>query len=218
MQAEKQLYKTEGFLEGNNNVIWHPHKVSREERSQIKKHRSCVVWFTGLPSSGKSTIAHELEYRLNNVGIHTYVLDGDNVRHGLNKDLGFSTVDRKENIRRIAEVARLFADAGILTITAFISPFSEDRRFARVLIGEEDFIEVYTKCPVEVCKKRDPKGLYKKAIAGEIRNFTGVTHPYEEPKEPEILIETDKLSIEECVEKILYYLKDKRYIAGNKDE
>ena len=195
-----------------NCIVWHPHRVSREDREKIKNQKACVLWFTGLPSSGKSTIAHELEFIFNKRGIHTYVLDGDNVRHGLNKDLGFTTEDRKENIRRIGEVAKLFVDAGILTITAFISPFIEDRKFARSLVGEGEFIEIYTKCSLSVCEKRDPKGLYKKAIAGEIKDFTGISHPYEEPSSPEILLETDRLSIEECINKILTYLQEHKII------
>jgi len=195
-----------------NCIVWHPHRVSREDREKIKNQKACVLWCTGLPSSGKSTIAHELEFIFNKRGIHTYVLDGDNVRHGLNKDLGFTTEDRKENIRRIGEVAKLFVDAGILTITAFISPFIEDRKFARSLVGEGEFIEIYTKCSLSVCEKRDPKGLYKKAIAGEIKDFTGISHPYEEPSSPEILLETDRLSIEECINKILTYLQEHKII------
>ena len=196
----------------NNNIVWHEHQVSKQNRQEIKGHKSCVLWFTGLSASGKSTIAHELEFRLNNMQVNTYVLDGDNIRHGLNKDLGFSSEDRKENIRRIAEVTKLFADAGILTIAAFISPFRQDRKFARDLTKEE-FIEIYAKCSLSVCKERDPKGLYKKAVAGEIKDFTGISHPYEEPLEPEILLQTDQLSLEECVDKILDYLQQKQIIS-----
>lgn len=194
------------------NIVWHPHRVSQKDREKIKGHKSCVIWFTGLPSSGKSTVAHELEYTLNKKGMHTYVLDGDNIRHGLNKNLGFSKEDRKENIRRIGEIAKLFVDTGIVTIAAFISPFREDRETVRNLVKTGEFIEVYTKCPISVCKERDPKKLYEKAMAGEIKEFTGVSHPYEEPFNPEILLETDKLSVEECVGRILVYLKSYNFL------
>ena len=191
-------------------VVYHPHKVTKSDRSSIKGHKPCVVWLTGLPASGKSTIANELEYVLNrHYKAHTYLLDGDNIRHGLNKDLGFSKEDREENIRRISEVAKLFVDAGLIVITAFISPYRKDRNFARSLVEENEFIEVYVKCPVSVCEQRDPKGLYKKARAGEIKGFTGVDDPYEEPENPEIILETDKMSVEECVQKIVDYMQQK---------
>jgi len=196
-------------------IVWHSHKVNRKDRAKVKGHRSCILWFTGLPSSGKSTIAHELEFVLNKYDIHTYVLDGDNVRHGLNKDLGFTSEDRKENIRRIGEVAKLFVDAGILTITAFISPFIEDREIARGLVKQGEFIEIYTKCPLSVCIERDPKSLYKKAMAGEIKEFTGINHPYEEPVQPEIMLETNKLTVDESVDKILDYLRRYKMITIN---
>ena len=195
-----------------NNIVWHNHKVNREDREKIKRHRACLLWFTGLPASGKSSIAHELEYVLNKKRIHTYVLDGDNIRHGINQDLGFTARDREENIRRIGEIARLFVDTGILTITAFISPFIKDRVKARSLLKEGEFIEIYTKCPLSICKERDPKGLYKKAMAGQIDNFTGISHPYEEPLHPEILLETGQLTIDECVNKILTYLQHNKII------
>jgi len=195
------------------NVVWHEHKVGRQRRQAIKDHKSCIVWFTGLPSSGKSTIANELEHTLNNMGVHTYVLDGDNVRYGLNKNLGFSKEDREENIRRIGEVAKLFVDAGILPITAFISPYRKDRQAVRDLMKEGEFVEVYVKCPVAVCMDRDPKGLYKKAIAGEIKDFTGVNNPYEEPLDAEVVIETDKLSVGESVDKILDHLISRAIIG-----
>ena len=193
-------------MNSDRNIIWHPHKVSKESRGKINKHKPAMLWFTGLSGSGKSTIAQELDCYLNSKGFHTYVLDGDNVRHGLNKDLGFSSEDRQENIRRIGEVATLFVDAGLITITAFISPFNEDRQAVRNLVNGREFIEIYTKCPLDVCKSRDPKGFYKKAIAGEIVDFTGISHPYEEPHNPEILLETDKLSINECVREIVKHL------------
>jgi adenylyl-sulfate kinase len=185
----------------NNYVIWHNHKVSRVDRERIKMQKACIFWFTGLPASGKSTLGHELEYVLNKRKYHTYVLDGDNVRHGLNSDLGFDRKDRRENIRRVGEVAKLFVDAGIIVIAAFISPFQEDRMFVRGLVERGEFVEIYTKCSLSVCKKRDPKGFYKKALSGEIKGFTGVDSPYEEPSNPEILLRTDKLSVEECIKK-----------------
>ncbi|KPK41442.1 MAG: adenylylsulfate kinase [Omnitrophica WOR_2 bacterium SM23_29] len=194
------------------NIVWHPHRVNQKDREKIKEHKSCVIWFTGLPSSGKSTIAHELEYGLNKRGKHTYVLDGDNIRHGLNRNLGFSREDRKENIRRIGEVVKLFVDAGIVTIAAFISPFRKDREAVRNLLKDGEFIEIYTKCPIEVCMERDPKNLYKKAMAGEIKEFTGISQPYEEPLNSEIMLETDKLSVSESVNKILNYLKSHKII------
>lgn len=194
------------------NVIWHAHKLKRIERQKIKKHKSFVLWLTGIPSSGKSTVANKLEYILNKNAIHTYVLDGDNIRHGLNKDLGFSRADREENIRRIGEVSKLFVDAGVVAITAFISPFKKDRNNARKLFKKGEFIEIYVGAPLQMCIKRDPKGFYKKAIAGKIKNFTGISGPYEKPESPEIALDTDKLSIKESVDKILKYLKKKKLL------
>jgi len=194
-------------------VIYHPHKVTKSDRTALKGHKPCIIWLTGLPSSGKSTIANELEYLLNKeYKAHTYLLDGDNIRHGLNKDLGFSKEDREENIRRIGEVAKLFVDAGLIVITAFISPYKKDRDFARSLVDDGEFVEVYVKCPVEVCEERDPKGLYKKARAGEIKGFTGVDDPYEPPENPEVVVETDKMNVKECVDKIVDYLKNRGII------
>ena len=189
-------------------VYWHPHKVSKEDRQRIKGHKSAIIWFTGLSGSGKSTLANELEYRLNKLGIHTFLLDGDNVRHGLNSDLGFSPEDREENIRRVGEVAKLFVDAGLVVLVSFISPYRKDRRRARSLVEPDEFIEVYVKCPLEVAEQRDPKGLYKKAREGVIQDFTGISAPYEEPENPEIIVETDKLTIDESVRKIFNYLKN----------
>jgi len=189
-------------------IYWHEGRVTKEDREKLLKQKGVVIWLTGLPASGKSTIARELEWRLYNMGKLAYVLDGDNIRHGLNSDLGFSPEDRKENIRRIGEVAKLFADAGIITITSFISPYREDRERARKLLKEGEFIEVYLKCPLEVLIERDPKGLYKKALAGEIKEFTGISAPYEEPLNPEIVLETDKETVEESTEKIISYLKE----------
>ena len=202
------MYK---FNEEKNNVIPIAHKIKRSDRERIKNQKACVIWLTGLSGSGKSTIANELEYQLNKMNYHTYLLDGDNIRNGLNSDLGFSDKDRKENIRRISEVAKLFLDAGIITITAFISPFIEDREKAREIIGE-DFIEVFVDTPIEVCIKRDPKGLYQKALNGEIKEFTGINSPYEKPKNPDIHIETAKTNISLSVALIIKYLNEKGYI------
>jgi len=193
-------------------IIPHTGRITRKDRERIKGHKSFILWFTGLSGSGKSTLAHRVEELLYEQGIHTYVLDGDNIRMGLNKDLGFSEEDRRENIRRIGEVAKLFVDAGIVVLTAFISPYRRDREFVRNLVNDGDFIEVYVKCPLEVCEQRDPKGLYKKARAGIIKNFTGIDDPYEEPENPEIVVETDKMSIDECAQKINSYLKEKKLI------
>jgi adenylylsulfate kinase len=196
------------------NIVWHDHRVTKAERRKLNNHSSCVVWFTGLPSSGKSTIASEVEYQLCTRGLRTYLLDGDNVRHGLNKNLGFSPEDREENIRRIGEVARLFVDAGMITFVAFISPYRKDRQKARKLLEDDEFIEVYVKCPVAICEQRDPKGLYQKAKKGEIKEFTGVSAPYEEPLDPEIVLETDRFSVVESVNKIIRHLEDKGLISS----
>ncbi len=197
----------------NKFILYHSHKVSKLDRIRIKNHNPCAIWLTGLPSSGKSTIANELEYVLNSkYKVHSYILDGDNIRQGLNKDLGFSREDRAENIRRVAEVAKLFVDAGLVVITAFISPYKKNRELAKNIIGKDEFIEVYVKCPLDICEQRDPKGLYKKARAGEIKNFTGISDPYEEPDNPDIVLETHKLTVSECVNKIIDYIKGKGII------
>ncbi len=193
-------------------VVWEDRYVKREERNRAYGHKSGVVWLTGLSASGKSTIAHYLERRLFEEGVKVYVFDGDNIRHGLNSDLGFSEEDRKENLRRIAEVAKLFVDAGILVLAAFVSPFQKDREMVKKIIGPQDFLEVYIKCPVEICEKRDPKGMYKKARQGIIPNYTGISSPYEEPKKPDLIIETHKISIEEAVDRIYTLLKEKGWI------
>lgn len=197
------------------NLYWHEQSVSVDERRNNNKYKSCVLWFTGLSASGKSTIANALCEQLHARGINTYVLDGDNVRHGLNKNLGFSPEDRKENIRRIGEVSKLFVDAGLIVMTAFISPYCEDRDNARMLLKEDEFIEILVQCPLCECEKRDPKGIYKKALKGEIKEFTGISAPYEEPKNPEIVLETDKLSIHQCVQTVLNYLDKNKYITLN---
>ena len=190
------------------NVTWHEHKVSKEEREKLLKQKGIVLWFTGLSGSGKSTIANEVAYKLHTMGHMTYVLDGDNIRHGLNKDLGFSPEDRNENIRRISEVAHLFADSGVIAITAFISPYRKFRNFCRALVGEGRFLEIYTKASLETCEKRDPKGLYKKAREGIIKDFTGINAPYEEPENPELVIDTDKYNIEESADIVMEKLRE----------
>jgi adenylylsulfate kinase len=190
------------------NVTWHMHKVKREARETLLTQKGVVLWFTGLSGSGKSTVANEVSHRLHSMKKLSYILDGDNIRHGLNKDLGFSPEDRTENIRRISEVANLFADAGLITITAFISPYRKDRNFCRELLGKGRFIEIYTKASLETCEQRDPKGLYKKAREGQIKEFTGVDAPYEEPEDPELIIDTDKETIEESAIKVLNKLEE----------
>lgn len=203
-------------MKNEKNIVWHQPSVTVEDRRQSYDYRSCAIWFTGLPSAGKSTLANALSSKLHSFGIMNYVLDGDNVRHGLNKDLGFSAEDRKENIRRIGEVAALFVDAGLIAMTAFISPYQEDRRIARAILKEGEFIEVYVKCGLEECEKRDPKGMYKKARAGQIKEFTGVSAAYEEPESPEVMIETDKLSIDACLEQLLIYLVKNGYVKAER--
>ncbi|WP_112182155.1 MULTISPECIES: adenylyl-sulfate kinase [Paraliobacillus] len=195
------------------NIVWHDSIVTKEDRQSLKKQKSAVLWFTGLSGSGKSTVSVDLEKKLFEHGVHTYRLDGDNIRHGLNNNLGFSAQDRKENIRRIGEVSKLMVDAGLLTLSAFISPYREDRDHVRSLLASEEFVEIYVKCSLESCEERDPKGLYKKARAGEIKGFTGIDDPYEEPLNPEVIIETDKQSVDESVKKIIDYLNRKGYLS-----
>ena len=199
----------------SENVTWHDSAVTREAREERRGHRGAVLWFTGLSASGKSTLAVEVEKALFREGYFSYVLDGDNVRHGLNGDLGFTAEDRTENIRRIGEVAKLFAESGALCLTAFISPYRADRDRVRELMSRSsDFVEVHVSCPVEVCEERDPKGLYKKARAGEISNFTGIDAPYEAPDAPEIVIETNVYDVETCVGQVLDYLRNHGYISS----
>lgn len=186
-------------MEYRKNIVWHHSQVSRSHRESLNGHRSVILWFTGLSGAGKSTIAHAVEAQLHQQGCSTFVLDGDNIRHGLSKDLGFEDSDRKENIRRIAEVAKLMLDAGTITLTAFISPFRLERELARRTVAEGDFIEIYCNCDLTVCEQRDVKGLYRKARLGEIAHFTGISSPYEPPENPEIVIDTDQMSIEECL-------------------
>jgi len=196
----------------DNHVVWHECLVKREDRNLLNNHRSGLIWFTGLSAAGKSSIAHGLEKELFDCGIRTYVLDGDNVRHGLNVNLGFSPEDRKENIRRIAEVAKLMVDAGLVVLACFISPYREDREAVRKLFDGDNFTEVYVKCSVEECERRDPKGQYKKARAGTIKNYTGISSPYEEPEKPELLIDTEKMTLEDSVQKVLDFLGEKQLI------
>ncbi len=194
------------------NVVWHNTEITLEAREQQQGHQGVVLWFTGLSGSGKSTIATALEKRLFKMDCHTYILDGDNVRHGLNSDLDFSKADRQENIRRIGEVAKLFMDSGMITLTSFISPFRKDRQQVRDILPAGKFVEVYVKAPLEVCESRDPKGLYKKARAGKIQDFTGIGSPYEEPENPEITIDTFKHSVDQNVDEIVSYLLANKYI------
>ena len=196
----------------SNNITWHDSEVTKEERQKRNGHKSAVIWFTGLSGSGKSTVSVALEKALFNEGKQTYRLDGDNVRHGLNKNLGFSPEDRTENIRRIGEVAKLMVDAGSITVTAFISPYKQDRDNVRAILEDDEFIEVYTKCSVEECENRDPKGLYKKARSGEIPEFTGISAPYEAPDHPEIILDTEHESIDQSVDRVIQYLKQHQYI------
>lgn len=191
----------------NSNIIWHHATVTRELRELQNKHKSTVLWFTGLSGSGKSTLAHAVEEKLHQCGCRTFVLDGDNVRHGLCSDLGFEDSDRRENIRRVGEIAKLFIEAGIITLTAFISPFLEDRNRVRSIFQNGNFLEVYCKCPLEVCAQRDVKGLYQRARDGKVKQFTGISSPYEPPKNPELIVETDKLTLEESVIQVMGLLK-----------
>lgn len=197
----------------SNDVVWHNTTVTHEDRIQLKEQKPVVLWFTGLSGSGKSTVANAVESKLLSLGKHSYLLDGDNVRHGLNKDLGFSDDDRVENIRRIGEVAKLFVDSGAIVLTAFISPFIADREQVRGLMAEGQFLEVFIDTPLEVCEQRDPKGLYKKARAGEIKNFTGIDSKYEVPLSPEIHVKTAGKSVAECAESVVAQLADKGYLT-----
>lgn len=196
----------------SDDVVWHNSTVTHEDRAKQKNQKPVVLWFTGLSGSGKSTVANAVESKLLSLGKHSYLLDGDNVRHGLNKDLGFSDQDRVENIRRIGEVAKLFVDSGAIVLTAFISPFISDRTQVRELLEQDQFLEVFIDTPLEVCEQRDPKGLYKKARAGEIKHFTGIDSEYQAPVNAEIHVKTANKSIEECAEQIVSALITKEYI------
>lgn len=197
-----------------NNTVWHSATVTRARREQQNKHKSVALWFTGLSGSGKSTLAHTVEEALHSKGCRTFVFDGDNVRHGLCADLGFSDEDRAENIRRIGEMVRLFTEAGVIALTAFISPFQRDREFVRRLVTPADFIEIYCQCDLEICEGRDVKGLYKKARAGEIPDFTGVSSPYEEPKNADLVLDTGHTSLESCLERVLALLAERSVISN----
>ncbi|MGA8265016.1 MAG: adenylyl-sulfate kinase [Ignavibacteriaceae bacterium] len=195
------------------NVHWHEGQIKKENREKMNGHKGVCIWYTGLSGSGKSTIAVRVEEKLFERGIKTYILDGDNIRHGLNKNLGFSPEDRTENIRRIGEVSRLFVDAGIMVMTAFISPYREDRDKVRALLKDREFIEVFVDATIETCEERDPKGLYKKARAGEIKEFTGISAPYEEPLKPELVVNTtEEKDIDKNANKVIKYLEEKGYL------
>ena len=191
----------------NTNIIYHKATVTRDRRNQSNNHKSVVVWFTGLSGSGKSTLAHAVEEKLFTNGCKTFVLDGDNVRHGLSSNLGFSDDDRKENIRRIGEMAKLMMEAGLITITAFISPFKKDRNMVRNILPHGDFIEIYCEASLETCESRDVKGLYKRARSGEIKNYTGIDSPYEAPKNPELIVNTERETLEQSISKVIDFLK-----------
>lgn len=202
----------------SSNVVWSDTEITKERRNKLNNQRSAILWFTGLSGSGKSTIANALEEYLHRQQLRTYILDGDNVRHGLCGDLGFSDEDRKENIRRIGEVAKLFIDAGVMVLTSFISPFREDRDLVRNIVHDFEFIEIHVKCPLEICEARDVKGLYQRARKGEIKQFTGIDSPYETPDDAEITLDTSALSVEDSVEKIYEYLLNNSYLHIEKRE
>jgi adenylylsulfate kinase len=194
------------------NITWHDGAITSADRERLLNQKGAVLWFTGLSGSGKSTLANAVEEKLFEMGHLTFILDGDNIRHGLNKNLGFSPEDREENIRRIGEVSKLFCDAGVITMTAFISPYRADRDKARALVAEGRFVEIYVKVPLDIAEQRDPKGLYKKARAGEIKEFTGISAPYEEPVNAELIVETGKKSVEESVQVVIDYLKKNGFV------
>lgn len=196
----------------SSNVVWHHATVTRSRREKLNQHKGVIIWFTGLSGSGKSTLAHSVEEELHQAGCRTYVLDGDNIRHGLCGDLGFSIADRTENIRRIGEVAKLFVEAGVIVLTAFISPLRQDRFRVRSLVAEGDFLEVFCDCSLEVCEQRDVKGLYKRARAGEIKEFTGISSPYEEPGAPELGVDTGGESLEQSTAEVLGMLRERGVI------
>ena len=197
----------------SSNVVYHRATVTRNRRQKLNKHRSVIIWFTGLSGSGKSTLAHAVEEELHQDGCRTFVFDGDNVRHGLCANLSFSAEDRHENIRRIGEMAKLFIEAGVIALTAFISPFKADRERVRALVPENDFIEIYCNSPLAVCEERDVKGLYKKARRGEIKNYTGISSPYEEPEHPDLVLDTANETVETNVEKVLELLEERHIIS-----
>ena len=195
------------------NVTWHEHSVTSAERQKLKGHKGAVLWFTGLSACGKSTIANTVDHLLHSLGKHTYLLDGDNIRMGLNKNLKFSAEDRAENIRRIGEVAKLFSNAGLITLTAFISPYRRDRDAVRALLQPGEFVEIFVDASLETCEKRDPKGLYKKARAGEIKGFTGIDDPYEAPEKPELVLDSNNKGIDDLAREVVEYLKKNGYLS-----
>lgn len=197
----------------NNNVIWQDGYLRREERNRLNNHKSGLIWFTGLSGSGKSTIAHYVERELFKSSIRTYVLDGDNIRHGINSDLAFTREDRRENLRRIAEISKLFVDAGIVVLAAFISPYREDREYIRKRFEGDNFLEIYVKCSVQECERRDPKGQYRRARQGLIKDYTGISAPYEEPEEPDLILDTENLDIATSVAKVIDLLNMKRFLS-----
>jgi adenylylsulfate kinase len=192
----------------SNNVVWHNATVTRKRREKMNGHGSAILWFTGLSGAGKSSLAHAVEEELHQLGCRTFVFDGDNVRHGLCADLGFSAEDRVENIRRVGEMAKLFVETGVIALTAFISPFLSDRERVRSLVPHGDFLEIYCHCPLEICEQRDVKGLYKRARAGKIKDFTGISSPYEDPVNPELIVETGTLTMQESVAQVMQLLRD----------
>ena len=215
-QKIKPLKQLESELMPNN-IIWCDNHITKEDRVKQLSQKPCILWFTGLSGSGKSTIANAIESKLYKIGIKTYLLDGDNIRHGLNKDLGFSEKDRTENIRRISEVAKLFVDSGSIVLVAFISPFQRDRELARNLVKEDEFIEIFIDASLEICEQRDPKGLYKKVKEGKIKDFTGIDSPYEVPINSEIHLKTNELTIEQASEEVINYLKRFNYLKDLKE-
>ena len=200
----------------NNNITWHHAVITRAHREKLNGHKGAALWFTGLSGTGKSTLAHAIEERLYYLGCRTFVFDGDNVRHGLCSDLGFSSEDRRENIRRIGEMVKLFVEAGMMAMTAFISPYRKDREWVRLLVGKENFVEIFCDCSLEICEKRDVKGLYAKARRGEIPEFTGISAPYEVPENPELHLKTDKMSLNDCVDVVVNYLLERAIILKAK--
>jgi len=200
----------------NNNITWHHAVITRAHREKLNGHKGAALWFTGLSGTGKSTLAHAIEERLYYLGCRTFVFDGDNVRHGLCSDLGFSSEDRRENIRRIGEMVKLFVEAGMIAMTAFISPYRRDREWVRLLVGKENFVEIFCDCSLEICEKRDVKGLYAKARRGEIPEFTGISAPYEVPENPELHLKTDKMSLNDCVDVVVNYLLERAIILKAK--
>ncbi|MEJ2452270.1 MAG: adenylyl-sulfate kinase [Gammaproteobacteria bacterium] len=197
----------------SSDVVWHHATITREHRETLNNHKSVILWFTGLSGAGKSTLAHAVEDRLHEMACRTFVLDGDNVRHGLCGDLGFSEADRKENIRRIGNVAKLFLEAGVIVLTAFISPFRSDRRLVRNMVHHGEFLEIFCDTPIEICEERDVKGLYERARKGEIKNFTGISSPYEAPTNPELTVDTGNLSLSECADQVIELLNSRTIIS-----